>query len=197
MLNVKHALVAALAIPALALAAAACNDDADSSSSASQQAVEETNARIQRNEMIWATRELDSLPLHDLNEALDDLEANVPSDAIPTLRNAARILYVTNWDATLKADADAIHEHAVATIGALEANDREATADHMTELHEGWHDFSVTAWDHLAPDAVPEGAGDDHGGETTPGTGHDEGTPAADATADHGHGTEPEATATP
>ena len=74
--------------------------------------------------MIWATRELDSLPLHDLNEALDDLEANVPSDAIPTLRNAARILYVTNWDATLKADADAIHEHAVATIGAAPATHR-------------------------------------------------------------------------
>ena len=188
MLKLKHALIAALAIPAIALAAAACDDDADSSSSVTQESLDETNARVQRNEMIWATNAMEQLPVHDVNEALTDLEANVPSDAIPTMRALARIISVTNWDETLRADAEAIADHALATIAAIEENDREAAAEHSTEAHDGYHDFTVKAWEHLAPGTS---AGDDHGGGTSQDgdDGDDHGgdeTPAADATAEDG-----------
>ena len=64
----KHALIAAVAIPALMLGAVACNDDADSESSASQESIDETNARVQRNEMLWANLALQQQPLHDFDE---------------------------------------------------------------------------------------------------------------------------------
>ena len=159
----KHALIATLAIPALVVGAVACDDEADSESSASQESIDQTNARVQRNEMLWANLELQGLPLHDLDEAINDPSVEVPTDAIPTMRTVVRVISVTNWDETLRADAEQIGDDALAVIEALEADDREAAGEHITAVHEGYHDFNGKAWEHLAPDAVPA---EEHGDAT-------------------------------
>ena len=183
----KHALIAAVAIPALMLGAVACNDDADSESSASQESIDETNTRVQRNEMLWANLALQQQPLHDIDETLNDPTAEVPFNAIPTMRTVARVIFVTNWDSELKADADQIREDALAVIEALEADDREAAAEHATAVHDGQHDFNGKAWEHLAPGGAPAEEHDDStpaAGATEPADDHsdDDATPEANST---------------
>lgn len=182
----RHITLAAIAVPTLLFGAIACSDGnkAESDSTASAQNVDEINARIQRNEMITALLGIAALPLHDIDETIaagDEL----PGNAIPSMRTVIRLTSLTNWDAGLKAAADAIHEDAQAFITAAESDDHAALAEQATAVHDGWHDFSGEAWEVVAP-----GTGEDHSDSETPQaeeTPHEEG--------DDGHSDEtPEAT---
>jgi len=180
-------LVAAIALPALVLTAAACSDDdntAQSENTAAQASIDDLSARVQQNEMITATLALAGLPLHDIDESIAG--GDVPSNAIPAMRTVIRMIGLTNWSSDLQPDATAIHDSAAALIVALESGDMDAAKEHAAAVHEGAHDFTVAAWDALAP-----GTGADEHGDGTPAA---EGTvPAAD---DHDDET-PEAEATP
>lgn len=172
-----------IAIAAVAsVFATACGDDtkkADSSSSASQASVEQLSARVQRNEMLFASVTLASLPLHAMDESL--AEGKAESNFVPAARSAVRIFALTEWDPTLKADAETLRGHAVDLLKALDDGDVDAAKDPAHELHEGAHDFSDKVWAIVAKD-LPEDAGgvaphDEE--EATPAAGT---TPTADST---------------
>jgi hypothetical protein len=180
--------VALASIVAFAAAGAvACDDnDASSENSASQASVEELTARTQRNEMMVAAITIGKLPLHDMNEAIDD--GNVESTFIPDTRLLIRVLALTDWSDALQADADTLRGHAVELLAALDNGDVEAAKPHATETHEGWHQFAPDIWAELTAGLPPEAGGpEEHDeGETTPGATmpgageHDESTPADD-----------------
>jgi hypothetical protein len=186
----RTALFVAATVALIAGLATACTDDADSESSASQETVQQLTTRVQRNEMLTALLAIDDLPMHDMNEAI--LDGEVESSFIPDTRELLRLLAITDWDPSLAEDADAVADHAAELLAALDANDIEAAGDHSTATHEGWHNFTVAAWDLLVAD-LPEDRGgpsgdDDHGDETTP---------MADGTATDDHDDSPEAVETP
>jgi hypothetical protein len=172
----RHMLLAALAIPALALGAVACGDDddaAEGNSSPSAQDIDALTARMQRNEMATALLGIGNLPLHDIDEAIASGE-EIPNDAVPSMRTVIRLISITDWAPNLNADADAVKESAEAFISAAEADDHGAVAEHSTAVHDGWHDFAEDAWDIVAPGT----GGDDHSASETP---TDEETPHSDA----------------
>jgi hypothetical protein len=184
--NWRYAAAAAALSVAAIVGAAACggDDDAESGSSASQQAVDELTVRVQRNEMVTAVLAIGGLPLHDIDEAVQ--EGPIPSNAVPSMRTLARLTGITEWNSELGAAADQIHADALAFIEAAEADDMEEAKRLSTAVHEGVHQFTTDAWPVLAP-GIAE-AGGEHAAETPAA----EGTPADD----HG-GTMPEAEVTP
>lgn len=168
-----RALIFAFAGIAILATAAACSDnEADSNSTAQQSDIEATNARVQRNEMLWAMTGLGALELHDMDESIS--AGTVEDSFIPTARSAIRYLGLTNWSADLEDDAQALEDHAVALVAALEDDDIEAAKDPAHELHEGMHEFLETAWAEVGADLPPEAGTQPHSDE--------EGTPAADST---------------
>ncbi len=186
MRTLTRTIFAAVALSALVLTSAACSNDDDTAlggDAASQASIDDLSARVQRNEMITATLTLAGLPLHDIDESIAD--GDVPSNAIPAMRTVIRMISLTNWSSDLQPDATAIHDSAEALIEALESGDSDAAKAHATAAHEGVHDFTVAAWDALAPDA----GADEHGDETPAAEGtipaaddHDDETPEAEAT---------------
>jgi len=186
MTRLTYVLLSGALVLGLALAGAACTDDdgAESNSNASQQSVDDISARVQRNEMMHAIIELDSLGLHDMDETLNGTGEIDPSFA-PKARTAVRLLALTDWGSH-QADADAAHEQAVALLQALEDEDVEAAADAASGLHDLEHDLSAAVWNELAADLPPDAGGpqEHDGGSRTPEPGateaHDEPeTPAA------------------
>jgi hypothetical protein len=191
-LKFKHALIAALAIPALALAATACDgdDDAEGNSSASQQEIETLAARVQRNEMMFYTSAIRDAQLHAMDEDLNETGV-IESSYIPNTRGAIRLLALTDWPEEFQAGADEVEAVAVDLLAALEADDAEAAAPLATSLHEAEHDFNAEVTNELVKDLPPDAGGpEDHGdgGSTTPEAheteegGHSEETPEAEAT---------------
>jgi hypothetical protein len=194
MARFTHVVVAAALLAALAFGAAACDDEdappATGSSNASQESIDQLAARVQRNEMLFATIALSKLGLHAMDDALNaDAPAIDPSYSRNT-REAVRLLALTNWDTSVEEDAAAVHDHAVELLAALSEEDIAAAGDAATALHEGEHDLSNDVWAIVAKDLPPDAGGVES---------HDEGaeTPAAGETApaDHDEGGEtPEAT---
>lgn len=206
MARLKNVLLSAALIGALGVFAAACDDDAETQNNAQQSdvdalqaSIDEVNARLSRDEMMYAIIEINSLGLHEMNEGL--LAGNIETSYAPNTRTAIRLLALTDWSDDMQADADAIHDHAVDALQALEDENVEAAAAAATELHEGYHAFTDKVWREVAADLPADAGGveahddsdastpaadetpDDHGGEGTPDGGHMAGeTPAADAT---------------
>ena len=156
------------------------------SSTASQASVDDLSARIQRNEMIFAAFNLAALPLHDIDTGLAAGKAE--STDVPNARAAVRLFALTNWDSSLKVEAETLRGHAADLLKALDDGDIEKAKDPAHQLHEGWHDFSDKLWAVLAKD-LPA----DAGGVSAHST--DDTTPAAGSTASMG--TTPQAGATP
>jgi hypothetical protein len=163
-------------VAAAGLAAAGCSSDdtskpASGSSTASQASVDDLNARIQRNEMMFALFNLSALPLHAMDESI--AAGTIETTYVPNARSAVRLLALTNWDSTLKAEAEIIRGHAVDLLKALDDGNVDAAKDPAHELHEGYHDFSDKAWAIVAKDLPPDAGGvpahDD--GEATPASG--------------------------
>lgn len=186
MASFKHGIMLAALVPVTLLFAAACDDGADSSSSASQSSIDEASARIQRNEQMAAVLEMDKLGFHDMEESLAN--GTVDASFVPNTRTAIRVLALTNWDSSLKADATELHMHATDLLKALETEFMADAARHSLELHELAHDFEDDVWRILAKD-LPEDAGGvgehEDAPETTPGAngdGHSDATPVAVAT---------------
>ncbi len=177
----KHTTSIIIAIVAVtSVVAAACGDDtknADSSSTASQASVEQLSARVQRNEMLFASVTIGALPLHAMDESL--AEGTAESTFVPAARSAVRIFALTDWDPSLKTEADTLHGHAVDLLKALDAGDVDAAKDPAHELHEGYHDFSDKVWAIVTKDLPPDAGG------VSP---HDEeaATPAAGTTPNSG-----------
>jgi hypothetical protein len=193
-LKIKHALIAALAIPALALGAVACDDsdDAESNSNASQEEVETLAARVQRNEMMFYTSAIRDAQLHAMDE---DLNATgvIESSYIPNTRGAVRLIALTDWPDEFQADADALEAVAIELLHALEDDDAETAGPLATELHEAEHDFNAEVTNELVKDLPPDAGGPeehDDGGSTTPEAG-------ATEEGDHSESESPEAEATP
>ena len=197
----KYAVVAAAIAPALALAAIACDDDDDDTAqgetTASQQSIDTLQARVQRNEMLFAVISLGGLGLHDMDEALND-EQTIDSSFAPNTRTAIRLLALTDWDSEFAADAEEVEGHAVDLLQALEDEDIDAAGDAAAALHDTEHDLSNAVWAVLAADLPPDAGGveqEDHG-EETPGAGETpaSGTPSGTGTP---RGGTPTAAATP
>jgi hypothetical protein len=177
----KFALVALAVTSALALFAAACSDDdnktASGSSTASQASVDDLAATVQQNAEMFALITIGAIPLHDMDETI--AAGTIDPKFVPNTRTTVRVLALTDWDSSLKADADTVHGHAVDLLKALEDGDVEAAKDPAHELHEGWHEFSDEAWAVVAKDLPPDAGGvapDEDEEETTPAAGT---TPAA------------------
>jgi hypothetical protein len=207
--RISRGLIAAFAaITVIAGIAVACgDDDADSSSNTSQETIDAVNARMQRNEMLFAVVTMRSLGLHDMDESL--AAGTIESSFSGNTRTAIRLFALTDWDPSLAADAEELRGHAVDLLKALEDEDVDAAAAAAKELHDGEHDFSNEVWAILAADLPADAGGveahDDEpaAGETAEGDGHsDDETPAAGATEegdDHSEdeGEEPDSEATP
>jgi hypothetical protein len=147
--------------------ATACGSDtknADSSSTASQASIEQLSARVQRNEMLFASVTLSSIPLHAIDESI--AEGKAETTFVPTVRSVVRIFALTDWDASLKAEAEQIHGHAVDLLKALSDGDLAAAKDPSRELHEGYHQFADKVWAIVAKDLPADAGGvsqhDDH-----------------------------------
>lgn len=188
MFRIKHAVIAAALLSAMALAAA-CSDDANTDSSAQQSDIDALNARIERLDMMHAVIGLSKLGLHDMDESL--AAGTIESSFSSNTRTAIRLLALTEWPSDLAADADTVEGHAVDLLKALADEDVDAASDAATALHDGEHDFSDEVWAILAADLPADAGGveaHDESGETpaageTAGADHDEEaeeTPAAD-----------------
>lgn len=192
MITLKRVLILGVLGAFLALGATACSDDStESNSSAQQSDIEAANARVQRNEVMFALKIIGDLPLHDMDESINAGE--IGDDYLPNAREVVYITAVTNWPAELEEGATAVQDAAIALVDALDAGDAEAAKQPSTDLHDAWHDFEheAVAWTAEGSD-VPTQAGleDDHsGGATTPAadaTPGAETTPAAEGTAAEG-----------
>ena len=178
MVTLRRSLFIAAFVAIAGLIAAGCSSDnktdtASGSSNASQASVDDLSARIQRNEMLFATFSLSALPLHAMDTSI--ASGTVESTYVPNARSAVRLLALTNWDSSLKAEADTVRGHAVDLLKALDDGNIDAAKDPAHELHEGYHDFSDKVWAILAKDLPADAGGvapDDE----------DASTPAADAT---------------
>jgi hypothetical protein len=158
----KHVpMIAFVALIAAALVAAACGDDntktASTASNASQASVDDLTARIQRNEQLFAAVTIGNVPLHDMDESIK--AGTIEASFVPNVRTVVRLLALTNWSATLKADADALHGHAVDLLRALSDADVAAAKAPSEALHDGWHEFSDKLWGELAKDLPPDAGG--------------------------------------
>ena len=183
--TIKRWLLAVAAVSMLGLTAAACDDDdgAESGTNASQQAVDAVSARVQRNEQMFALVSLSKLELHGMDESLAD--GMVETSFVPNTRAAVRLLALTDWDTSVDADATAVHEHAVALLKALEAEDLDAASNAAHELHEGAHDLDRAVWAIIAKDLPPDAGGpqpEDEESAETPAADHGAETPEAAAT---------------
>jgi hypothetical protein len=179
MATLRRSILAA-AIVVIVGAAAACGGDgakpAGGSSNASQASVDDLSSRIQRNEMLFAAITIASLPLHDMDVSLTAGKAE--SNFVPAARETVRLFALTNWDASLKAEAAKLQQDAAGLLKALDDGNVDAAKDPAHQLHEGWHDFSDKLWGVLAKD-LPADAGGVSGNSA------DDSTPGAVATAAH------------
>jgi hypothetical protein len=174
MRHFERILFMTLFVPALTLSAAACNDD-DDTSSASQQSVDELNARMERNEMLFAFTSIGNIPLHDIDEGLND-GGEIEESYTPDVRTFVRIMALTDWNDELKVDAEAVRQTGLELLAALEDADAEAAKPLAAELHESAHDFSEAVFAHVAEGLPPEEGGPEEHEE------EEEETPAAEAT---------------
>jgi hypothetical protein len=160
--------------------------------------VDALTSRVQRNELLFAVINIGNLPLHDIDESI--AEGNVESNFIPDIREAIRLLALTDWGTEFQSTADEIREHAVAALQALDADDVEGAAEPAAALHEGWHDFADEVWAVLVAD-LPEDAGGvpphEEEGDATPGASEDGAEEGDDHGEDDAAGATPAAEATP
>jgi hypothetical protein len=196
--RLKYVLLATALIGTLGIFAAACDDDAETQNNAQQsdvdrltQSIDELNARVTNDEMMYAILHVNMLGLHDMDEGLQ--AGTIESSYAPNTRTAVRLLALTDWSDDLQGDADALHGHAVDLLKALEDQDIDAAAAAASELHEGAHQFTDKVWAAVAADLPPDEGGvsahddEEEGGTPTAGeTPSDEHemteTPAAGAT---------------
>lgn len=198
----RNVLLAAALVGALGLFAAACDDGAESQSNAQQSAVDalqasidETNARVQRNEQMNALLTLGTLSLHQIDEGLTATGTVDPSYS-PNTTTAVRVLAMTNWGEHQQ-QADAARQAGVDLLAALNDEDIEAAKPAAAALHETEHELREAVWASLLAELPEEEGGvapdDDESGSETPGAAD---SPEADASGP-GNGDAPAAGATP
>ena len=174
MITLRRAIVPSL-VAAAAIAFAACSDNnADTSSTAQQSDVDTITARVQRNEMMFALVEIRVPVLHEMSETI--AAGTIETTFVPITREALRLFALTDWG-SLQAQADELTKSADSLLTALRDNDVEAAKEPAASLHEGWHDFSVAAWEEVEKGTPLENAVEDDVGAAT--------TPEANATDDH------------
>jgi hypothetical protein len=150
--------IAGLLIACLAVAAVACgDDDAESQNNASQGAVDDIAARVQRNEMMVYVLTIGDAGLHGMDEGLGD-SGVIEDNYVPNTRKAIRLLALTDWPDGLRATADELRATAVELLRTLQDGDAEAAAPLAAELHEGEHDFNAEVSEVLFGD-LPADAG--------------------------------------
>jgi hypothetical protein len=152
-------LLAALSVAAAAIAAAACGSSSSDAKTdpTTQASLDALTLRVQRDEMLNAWVTISSLPLHDLDTALQG--GKIDGKYVPTLRTAIRVLALTGWTDDVKPSTTKFHDDAVALLQALNAG---KTADETkalsTTLHEDWHMFGTGVGNAVAKD-LPADAG--------------------------------------
>ena len=174
----RHMLLAALAIPALAIGAVACSDDddsAESTSTASAQDVDAINARIQRNERLFALVTIDGLRLHEIDAQVNE-EGVIDPEALPKVRQFVRLQSLTDWPTELATEAEDVRLQGVALLAALEDADLEAAKEPAEAVHEGSHEFNEQVWNIVVAELAPEEGGpeEDDDAEATPAAGDSE-----------------------
>ncbi len=192
--RMKHALLIAALLSTLAVFGAACSDDdgptAESSSTASQSSIDALAAKFASSEQRTSIISLDGLGLHAMSDSL--AAGTIDTSFAPKTRLAIRLLALTDWDASLQADAKTVHDHAVDLLAALADEDSPSAAEASELLHDTEHDFSESVWAILAKDLPADAGGvEEHDEDSASGTpaaeggeGHDEDgeTPTAEAT---------------
>ncbi len=187
-------IIAAIALPALVLAAAACddgNDDTAPKESAALQAsiaalradIAESSARVQRNEMLQALVTIDGLRLHEIDETLNEADGAIDPTFVPRTRLFVRMQSLTNWPDELAAEGQDVIADAVELLKALEDGDAQAAKGPATAVHEGSHEFNEQAWN-IVMEGLPAAAGgpevdEEEEGSETPEAGE---TPEPEAT---------------
>lgn len=175
MISLKRVLILGVVAPLLGLAAVACSDDTTSDNSAQQSDIDTLNARVQRDEVLFAIKAINDVKLHEVDEGINAGE--VGNDFLPRARQVVRTIGLTNWPAELEEGARGVQDAAIALVAALDDGDIEAAKQPATEVHEGWHDFADVAFAHAAEGAdLPPEAGIEEEHEAG------DGTPAADDT---------------
>lgn len=176
----KRAAMAAAIVMSVSIGifSAACGDDnnktASGSSSASQGSVDDLTARVQRNEMLFALVSIDGIELHDIDDSINK-DATIGATFAPDVRKFVRLMALTNWDASIKSEAQDVHDTAVTLLKAIEDGNVEAAKGPATETHESAHDFTAKAWNIIVKDLPVDAGGPQAHDE-------DEATPAAGAT---------------
>ena len=185
-------IIAAIALPALVLAAAACGDDDDTAgNSAALQAsitalqadIAESSTRVQRNEMLQALVTIDGLRLHEIDETLNEADGAIDPTFVPRTRLFVRMQSLTNWPDELAAEGQDVIADAVELLKALEDGDAQAAKGPATAVHEGSHEFNEQAWN-IVMEGLPAAAGgpevdEEEEGSETPEAGE---TPEPEAT---------------
>ena len=178
-----RALVAGVAVLGFALLAAACGSDsktADNSSSTSQASIHELTQRVQRNEMINAWVTISALPIHELDDTMQ--QGTIDPDYIPTLRTLIRVLVLTEWSSDIQPEMTAYHDDAVKLYQALNAGKTAADVKAMSgALHLRQHEFPTTVGNVIAG-TLPADAGGPEG------THSDDAQTPADGMATPAHG---------
>ena len=159
-------------VAVLSIGSIACNDDdADAETSA------ETEARLQRVEVLAAVNALEATEFHAIDDELQ-VASEIPEGTQSSIERALQISSSTEWPDELAKKADTLNTTMEDFVAALEAGDLQASKGLATETHDAWHE--------LQHDVYPWIAGEEHAKEED---GHSD---------DGGESEEsPEATATP
>lgn len=182
MVTLKRTLILGALATSLVFFAAACDDDAESTDTASQGSVEQLTASVgelrtdlQNDEMLQAVLAFGTLELHDMDVELNE-GGEIQSSYASNTRKAWRVIVATNWHDDVAEKAKMTQDEAASLLVALDANDRDAAAEHATALHDAYHDLEHDVWAILTEgveDPVDSGHGEgeesenggDHGDE--------------------------------
>lgn len=147
-------------VSALALVASACGDD-DADASGDTGSSGSTTSVTSR---MFAVQFIDTIGLHDIDEAIND-EKTVPATARTSVLKSAAVLRNTEWPEEFSASADALADTMVEFADVLNADpvDMTKAAELATKVHDDAHDFSHDAWAHFYEEAGVETGGDSHG----------------------------------
>jgi hypothetical protein len=121
-------------------------------------------------QLIGALNTLSATPFHDIDEQLQ-AATEIPAGISGDVTTARQVASAITWPSELQEDSSTLVSHLEALEAALESDDLEAAKTEAAASHEAWHDFSGTAYAHVAGEEPPaheedEASGDQAGGES-------------------------------
>jgi hypothetical protein len=131
--------------------------------------LEETQASLERAQLIGALNTLDAAGFHAID---DELQAatEIPAGTAGSITTARQIAGSIAWPEELSEKSDLLLAKMDEFLAALEAEDLQASKGLATETHDAWHDLEHDAYPFVAGEEHEEGNGHEEGeGEDTEG----------------------------